>query len=1431
MIPFRQFHRLALIVILGTFFPAVVQAETSEKTEKCQAVYAQDVPSGAVHFDWDLEAPSPEVCSDHFTAKLTEVERADGGDYFVQTYTSDAAKVTIDGHVNPLIEIRKESGQNIGRSLLVDLPAGEHAVTTVFEEETGNAAVFTDVVQFGNWLAYYYSGETPGGDPLAVQTIPTETAGTLDDVTPSEANSAHYVTAVHLQEGTYIVQVEGAGKFTVFVDGKALNLSEEGRAEISIAAENGTDVHWLEITQIGAAANNRLQVTFERQEEESQKTTAEKNLVNESTNSSSEAAEVEEAATPSGEDSGMISQTEQNKNSEIQSLQASTEARSLVAFSANDYPRAPGGWLARFYSNIHFSGTPVVLKDLAAIDFSWKRESPYEGVPADYFSATFEKEIYFEGGPYLFQIFANDGVQVAIDGKVVINYWGNSGPATFTETLHLSPGKHQVKIKFYEGIGLAGLSFSYAPLAKGDRWIGLAYPSENFTGAPVVIGDERIIEQLRFHWKYGSPEGIPSDHFSEVFWRDFSLASGQYIMRLWANDGVRVYVDGRLVLNEWGASGPNYFEKMIQLRSGTHRFQIEHYEGVGKSRLAFDLVQSYPRTGWNAVAFPSENFSGEPVPINGGLISEIDFQWGNGSPAPGIPTDHFSTRFQRVISVADTGLYEFNVHANDGVRIYIDGELVLDRWGASGPNNYRFARYLEKGTHKIKVEQYEGLGLSALSFSWHPVHFSNGWYGIAYPNPNFSGTPVVIGNGEPFSALRFDWNEGAPAAGIPTDYFSTRFIRQITVSQDGLYTLDLHANDGARVYIDGKLILDRWSASGPENYRKVVFLEKGQHMVKVEHYEGVGVAALSFDWRPLTPTDGWYGVAYPNPDFTGTPVVLHDGQPVERLSFNWGEQSPAANISSDYFSTRFIRQVTVAESGLYEFNINANDGIRLYIDGQLVFDRWNASGPNAYNKVLYLEKGTHTLKVEHREGTGVSGLQVDWLPLDPVEGWYGLVFPNPDFTGNPVLFQHGQPVSTVDFQWGEGSPAEGIPADGFSTRFVRKMSLKTGSYRLEVQANDGVRVYMDGKLVLDRWGASGPNQFETIISVDAGFHTFTIENYEGVGIAGLKFQISGHRYIYVDYPYSLEYAVDQQMKLCSTTCPQTDQYEAYIRSDAFTFGNIANPPASGEIEGTNWNVRTGPGTDYWVIGQLDDGAVVSIYDSVLAEDGWYWYEIGYRPKTWVNANREDVRYYLNPNNFERGTAAFFQFLNLSESANLDPAEVNEKILFDKGILEGRAEAFIRAGDQYNINEIYLIAHALLETGNGTSELARGVYVKMVDGQLRIVDSNTKGARKVYNMYGVGAYDGCALYCGAKHAYEQGWFSPEAAIIGGARFVSVNYIQAGQNTLYEMRFNPANPGTHQYATDIAWAVKQTYRIKNLYDLLDHYVLTFEIPRYR
>lgn len=236
-------------------------------------------------------------------------------------------------------------------------------------------------------------------------------------------------------------------------------------------------------------------------------------------------------------------------------------------------------------------------------------------------------------------------------------------------------------------------------------------------------------------------------------------------------------------------------------------------------------------------------------------------------------------------------------------------------------------------------------------------------------------------------------------------------------------------------------------------------------------------------------------------------------------------------------------------------------------------------------------------------------------------------------------------------------------------------------------------------------------------------------------------------------------------------------------------------------------------------GTLKKGSIVSITGE---ENGWY--RIQYTA-TWRNAKPEDIKYYLDPGNFPMNTAGSFQFLDLSRSSGISALELDKNVLVNKGILSGKGSSFIEAGKTYGVNEIYLVSHAFLETGNGSSSLAKGVLVSTVDG--KPVEPKT-----VYNMFGIGAVDSNPLKLGAEKAYKEGWFTPEKAIVGGAKFISEGYISKGQNTLYEMKWHPdINKIWHQYATDIGWAYKQVNNMKKLYDLCSGYTLKYDIPVYK
>lgn len=199
-----------------------------------------------------------------------------------------------------------------------------------------------------------------------------------------------------------------------------------------------------------------------------------------------------------------------------------------------------------------------------------------------------------------------------------------------------------------------------------------------------------------------------------------------------------------------------------------------------------------------------------------------------------------------------------------------------------------------------------------------------------------------------------------------------------------------------------------------------------------------------------------------------------------------------------------------------------------------------------------------------------------------------------------------------------------------------------------------------------------------------------------------------------------------------------------------------------------------------------------------------------------HASREQTEEWMNPNSYCTG-AYKYQFLDLSYPNGISEDALNS-FLSDKGVLRGHAADFIAAARMYNVSEVYLVAHACLETGNGTSKLSRGVSV---NGQT------------VYNVFGIGAYDNSAVASGSQRAYEKGWTSVSSAIIGGTEWISEHYINSAdgrQNTLYKMLWNPEHPGQHQYATDIEWATHQAINIEKIFRMFPQAVKAYDVPVY-
>jgi beta-glucosidase len=126
---------------------------------------------------------------------------------------------------------------------------------------------------------------------------------------------------------------------------------------------------------------------------------------------------------------------------------------------------------------------------------------------------------------------------------------------------------------------------------------------------------------------------------------------------------------------------------------------------------------------------------------------------------------------------------------------------------------------------------------------------SNGLFGEYFANMTFEGTPAFT-RIDPL--LDFHWGTNSPAADYPSDLFSNRWTGNLTASVSGRYAISLSSNDGGRLYLDDKLLVDVWGDHATLRDATAVELKAGEpHRIRVEHYENRGNADLVLGWRLL----------------------------------------------------------------------------------------------------------------------------------------------------------------------------------------------------------------------------------------------------------------------------------------------------------------------------------------------------------------------------------------------------------------------------------------------------------------------------------------------------------------------------------------------------------------------------------------------------
>ena len=304
----------------------------------------------------------------------------------------------------------------------------------------------------------------------------------------------------------------------------------------------------------------------------------------------------------------------------------------------------------------------------------------------------------------------------------------------------------------------------------------------------------------------------------------------------------------------------------------------------------------------------------------------------------------------------------------------------------------------------------------------------------------------------------------------------------------------------------------------------------------------------------------------------------------------------------------------------------------------------------------------------------------------------------------------------------------------------------------------------------------------------------------------------------------------------------TTAYVATMYLDKITSSEQVPPVVGGDsVENVNGAIINYKALNYTLKDHVDvqykkaleGGNVISSSISRSSEESTTY--VMAQSRAFSPASKSDLEYYLNPGNFTSSNSGMMQFLRLDTyKGGVSESELNSylnslpKVNGKNTVFYNQGKTFIDAAKKYDIDLIYLVSHAMWETGYGKSVLAQGQTITSYKG------NTLPQPVTVYNFFGIGAIDKSANVSGAEASYSNGWTSIEKTIDGSAKWIRDNYIKSSkynQNTIYKMKFN-YDYSWHQYATDVNWANGISgvmYKLISMYDTASN--LKFEIPNYK
>jgi hypothetical protein len=265
------------------------------------------------------------------------------------------------------------------------------------------------------------------------------------------------------------------------------------------------------------------------------------------------------------------------------------------------------------------------------------------------------------------------------------------------------------------------------------------------------------------------------------------------------------------------------------------------------------------------------------------------------------------------------------------------------------------------------------------------------------------------------------------------------------------YTFYTLADDGVRLWVNGKLLVNDWKDHGPTESQGSIDLQAGQkYDIVMEYFENQLGATAKLSWssasraKEVIPTErlypdlaaqngtgnGLYGTYFFDDMFKD---ILNKTQrrTDDKVDFTWAADGrPATAMASDAFSARWNGQVQPRYSGVYTFYVEAQDGFRLWVDNQQIISSFVQGNTREKSASLPLAGGRkYNIRLELFDFRGTANIKLSWSSA----GQAREVIPKSQLSSTLVQQTgNAQDPHDVQAQWLQKSGNQAHQSDAFA---------------------------------------------------------------------------------------------------------------------------------------------------------------------------------------------------------------------------------------------------------------------------------------------------------------------------------------------------------------------------------------------------------------